>query len=108
MKIPINCPFCKEPLINNYEQSFLNIYCNNIDHNILFRPSIFDHDEVHFMSIDYDVNKDRDISRIIWYFWGKTLLGRANSKYYELPWFEPDLSNYLKLCNKIKLYMIFQ
>jgi hypothetical protein len=108
MKTPTNCPFCNGPLINEYEQRFINKYCSKyIDHNILIRPWTTDTNQVDFISIDYGF-KDKVADRIIWYFTGQILLCRVNGKDYELPWFEPDLSNYSKLVNKIKLYTIFQ
>jgi hypothetical protein len=110
MKIPIDCPICNSPLLNEYigapqtQLQILHKSCKKtLGHRITFVASPHDHDTVQVISIDLSTDK-----RINWYPPIQNLLiNSSDGTDYHLPYFEPDFSSYNKLIQKIKTYMTF-
>lgn len=108
MKMPIKCPICGDVLVNEYVDvaggTMLTKKCyKRINHKILFRAYNKDHDNVDLISIPWERT---DV--INWYFGSKMcVLNPLKDDHYYLPFFEPDFSNYNKLIDKIKTYLMF-
>jgi hypothetical protein len=110
MKTPIDCPFCGDPLLNDFREAaggiiYLTKTCNKrIDHTIKIRACRLDNDYVDWICIPYSDN-----TNVLWYMGtGSLILNNTSSgSDYRLPFFEPDLSNYKKLVQKIKIYLLF-
>jgi hypothetical protein len=111
MKMPEVCPFCKGTLLNEYidpmaGSTYIRKICDkNITHNITFVSFNNQHDLVSYFYINYKS------SRFEWSYKSKELCFYypfiLSKKETLLPWFEPDLSNYNKLINKVKTYLTF-
>jgi len=112
MKMPSHCPFCKAPMLNTYTP-FLNTNasnlvktCNkNITHKISFTSLLRDHDEVNRITIPWG-----PYCAFKWAFYAEDnykLLFSHKFGNTKLPFFEPDLSNYKKLINKLNTYLVF-
>jgi len=80
--------------------------CNkNITHSVTFTSLIRDHDEVNKITIPWGpdcsfrwaLHAEEKYKLILQHKKGET----------KLPFFEPDLSNYRKLVNKLKTYLVF-
>ena len=109
MEMPTHCPFCRDPLLNEYYEVFRGLQrlrktCRKrIDHKIEFMSPTNNESEVDFVKIPLTL-----YSYIMWCPTDKTLtLCRSTAENYNLPYFEPDLSKYHKLINKIKTYLVF-
>ena len=112
MQMPIKCPVCHGPLLNNYmylpDTEQLYKKCNkNINHDITFYGYWDGADKDDNVSIMEIRNKGKSI--IQWHFTyeEKRITVFTTDKRCQLPYFEPDFSNYKKLLNKIKTYIIF-
>ncbi len=111
-----NCPFCNSPLLN--EEATGRFIKNLWRKSCLFR---LDHkfvetckqsdDKVYILKIQIDKNLTA-----YWFFDNKkiavvdchiSMLPKPEDKQTEIPWFEPDLSNYKLLVSKIKKYVLF-
>lgn len=123
MKAPSKCPFCNDPLMNDFQLSFQKEtqtkYCSKrVNHN--FRcSSHIDTDEIFIISI---IMSHNPFMKAIWNFTdkklsvlgkrpmnnlaGKTLTDIVATRI-DLPYFIPDLSNWNILINKIKTYLVF-
>lgn len=108
--MPINCPICGDPMLNEFirgsSTSYINKRCmKRITHDILIREMPTTND-IDFISLKIDHG-----AQIIWYFYTKSIL--VNTYYGDIikdlyiPWFEPDFSDIKKLLSKIKTYMVF-
>lgn len=112
MKMPINCPFCGDALLNEYRNNEYRLLksCNQkIDHNVLF--------------IDSRANEKLDIvtqivinitprEQVFWLPSTRTLtliksFKNNRPKVCFLPYFLPDFTDYKQLIKKIKLYLTF-
>jgi hypothetical protein len=110
MKTPSNCPFCGDPLLNEFIKTvegacYTNKICNKrLDHKIIIRPCLRNDDYVDWICIPY--SKD---ANILWHMGPGSLIisNTTNGNRLYLPFFQPDLSNHKKLLNKIKTYILF-
>lgn len=99
------CPKCNKPLINEYKnQDFYIKYCHTVSHHIVITIS---KEECKYLDI-YML----DFTRITWSFIENkvsifSLDDNKKNKIMNLPFFEPDLSDYDALINKIKVYTTF-
>lgn len=110
--MPINCPFCGDPLINEFilfsgGHDRLNKSCRKkINHNITFSSMISNNNLIDHVYIDC-INK----SRFTWHLHTKKLLFKSymnnGRKDLYLPYFDPHFSNFNKLMDKLKTYLVF-
>lgn len=107
MKIPSYCPFCNDPLkYDEFPGIVETRLCNKrIDHNIKFISHIRS-EEIRAIHI---LLEPKTKKTMIWDFEDKEAkirkIGHLES--IELPWFDPDLSDFKKLMKKIKTYAVF-
>jgi len=111
MRAPIKCPVCGDPMLNTFppaedmDNRVTKSCTRRIDHKITM---IADGDEVSQMSLD--LGNDQEA---VWLFtlnavWIQARLHSKNPKNtVVLPFFEPDLSDYKKLVDKVKTYLVF-
>lgn len=106
MMMPTHCPFCKGPLLSEYtgknEQHMHKMCARTPWHNILFRANNPDHNTVLYFSTRIRVDL-----KAFWYPDEKRLLIDSPKLSENLPYFDPDLSNYRKLIDKLQTYLIF-
>lgn len=106
MDMPINCPICSEPIINqfvdiSFNESFLKKAHWAVNHFIAIESEIKNHDKVYCCYLT--VNRQD----FIWNFNKKILEVYYRGTYSALPYFNPDFSNYPKLIHKLKTYITF-
>lgn len=111
MKAPTHCPVCGDAMLNTFPPAedlndrVTKSCTRRIDHKITM---IVEGNEVTQMSIDLGNNLEA-----IWLFlarqiWIQPIRGSKLDKNFTLlPIFEPDLSNYKQLVEKVKTYLIF-
>lgn len=111
MKAPINCPVCGDPMLNVFPPAEdltnkLTKYCNlRLNHKITM---IVNGDEVSQMSIDLGNGREAIFMFYLKKIWVQSIAGSSKPMdYIILPFFEPDLSNYKKLVDKVKTYILF-
>jgi len=110
MKTPINCPFCGDILRSDFITSYENISvlekkCDKkLNHKITFRALTNNEDYVRYICIP--ISKDVEAR---WYFSEEffDIVNHKTNMRFALPWFNPDISNYNKLINKIQTYILF-
>ena|ERR1700735_2617536 len=106
MKTPTNCPFCNSMMHTDFfGRISTSKICDTINHFIQF---IVKNDTNEIMSIKIRLNDQINVIRHIYWIFSTKEVYIMSSKAHDinLPWFEPDLSNYQKLNDKIKLYTI--
>ena len=110
MKVPTKCPFCGDTLLNTFPpaEDFNNQvtkYCNRrVIHKVTI---IVENDEVVTFSMSLEYNTKLQIT---WGFKSGKLWvwdDKPFSPITYLPFFDPDFSDYRKLVNKIKTYLVF-
>jgi hypothetical protein len=111
MKPPTKCPYCGDPLLNIFPpaEDFSDKhskYCNRrTDHAIAM---IVEDDEVTSLSIGISHKTQLQAT---WIFNMREIwvidLSDKDKIITTIPYFEPDLSKYRKLVNKIKTYLVF-
>ena len=108
-EMPVNCPICGDPLVNNYSdlpkgRERLTKKCSKrLNHNIMIRACDSNHDYIDWISIPWN---DTDV--INWYYGvGSLLLSTIKGVDYHIPWFEPDFSDFKRLKEKLKTYLVF-
>jgi|SRR5208283_2695592 len=109
MKTPINCPFCGDVLRSEFPTTFENISmlekkCDKkLNHKITFHTYTNNDDYISFIRIPLSGD-----TSVYWYFGSYTVEIITNGKLdLILPWFEPDLSNFTNLIDKVKTYLLF-
>jgi hypothetical protein len=109
MKTPSNCPFCGDPLLNEFVTTveggyFINKTCNKkLDHKITIRACTKNDDYVDFIFMPYTKN-----ANVIWYMGpGHLIINSSDGTDLQLPFFVPNLSNYKNLIEKIQIYVLF-
>lgn len=107
-KMPINCPICGGPMINDYDNvardlTRLTKTCSKrLDHSIKIRACDRDHNYINWISILWGAGV------INWYYGsGSLLLNTMKGVDYHIPFFEPDFSDFKKLKEKLKTYLLF-
>lgn len=111
MKAPIKCPVCGDPLLNIFPPAedlttrFTKKCDRRVDHQIVMQV---EDDEVTFLTI---LVSPKTMLKAGWSLTSKKFRvwrqQRNADSGIELPYFEPDLSDYNKLINKIKTYLVF-
>lgn len=111
MKAPSQCPYCKRNLVNEYipgpqGTSHWRKSCTHIpNHSITIYTDPGNDDEIGTLFIRVKIGL-----LISWNFTKKEcklLKSLEPLSDLNLPFFEPDLSNYTKLIEKIKIYILF-
>lgn len=114
MEMPIFCPCCNSPLMNNFKDFPFN-KPHQLEKSCSIKP---DHqffcisrkgceDEVGVIKITVDMNK---MLRFNWIIHDKVLfvtIGFSSVKNLNLPYIEPDLANYKPLIKKLKTLLPF-
>lgn len=108
MKVPINCPVCGGALLNSFGigrqgATIWKICTKRLDHNIEFLIDEYNDQKVNQFSINLPQLK------VSWFTEEQKLTFTSSLSKNEnsLPYFEPDLSDYRKLINKLKTYLVF-
>jgi len=111
MKAPINCPVCGDPMLNTFPPAedlnnrVTKSCTRRLDHKITI---LADGDEVSQMSIDLGNGLEAIFLLLMGKIWVQpTKASKKDKNFVILPMFEPDLSNYKKLVDKVKTYLVF-
>lgn len=113
MKAPINCPVCGDPMLNTFppaedmhDSGKVTKTCTlRLNHKITI---IAEGEEVSQMSIDLGNGLEAIFLFLLNKVWVQPTRANKNKiDYTILPFFEPDLSDYKKLVNKVKTYLVF-
>ena len=119
MKIFEYCPFCKSLLQSRDNGNVsiikkclvcqkINITCKNINNKNLFPDGIPPDNEIYYVEVVIS-----DTLIVGWWLESKEMYVYQHSPideiigYTYLPFFEPDFSDYDKLCKKIKIFTLF-
>lgn len=104
MKLPTHCPICNDVMITEFVPLKVSKFCGHRPtHYIKFIA--FETDDVFEIILRISVSP---MSYIKWVFPSELLrIETAGLDLMYLPWFEPDLTNYNKLLDKIKTYLLF-
>lgn len=109
MKMPTHCPFCSDPLLNEFTElgkgvSRLDKTCKRrVGHTIKFCSCLRYPDYVDMIVIPYSPTIN-----CIWYVTKSSLLlNRNDGVDLRLPYFEPDFTSYRRLVEKLKTYVTF-
>jgi hypothetical protein len=110
MRAPINCPICGDPLLNTFPPAEdlsdkLTKSCNRRTTHAI--AMAVEGDEV--MSLSIGINTTHKLQATWLFNKQEILVWEENSRSIptNIPYFEPDLSNYRKLVDKIKTYIVF-
>lgn len=111
MKTFSYCPKCKDTLMSDIRPTrnggeYWTKQCmNKVDHSVFAASTVNDSDELDHLTISVVANP---YIFAHWSFSNRTFrIDRFNDKIgLQLPFFEPDLSDYDKLLNKIKNYIV--
>ncbi len=111
MKAPINCPVCGDPMLNifppaeDYGNKVTKYCTRRIDHKITM---IVEDNDVSQMSIDLGNGQEAVWLFILGAVWIQaTKFSKDPKSTMVLPWFDPELSNYKRLVEKVKTYLVF-
>jgi len=110
MKAPINCPVCGDAMLNTFPPAeemdwrVTKSCTRRLDHKIVI---IADNDEVSQMSIDLGNGLEAVFLFLLNNIWIQPTRGGKKVNHTVIPFFEPDLSNYKKLVDKVKTYLVF-
>jgi hypothetical protein len=109
MSVPINCPICNDPLLNDFREGFgdkhvvlIKSCSKRIDHQ--YSCHINNQEMVYLISITLK------FGQFFWnfnhnLFWMTKV--RGGSKSLTLPWFVPDFTDRYRLFKKLKTYVVF-
>lgn len=125
MLVPTNCPMCNDPLLNDFNHFNIGDVayktCNKRANHKLGIIYYANTDMVTDMNYTFSNNK----TVIIWDFVQKkiylsptiiikgrsagisTMFPNLGIKKNEIPWFEPDVTNFPKLLKKLRTYICF-
>jgi len=131
MLVPTNCPMCNDPLLNEFHYSFGDIsykVCNKrVDHKIHIKY----HSDTNMVTdMNYTFSNNKTI--VSWDFVqnkiyiSPNIIVKGRSVGYttsimtssmvphilltcktQIPWFEPDITNFPKLLKKLRTYICF-
>jgi hypothetical protein len=116
MKSFTECPVCKESLLNtsmrikSSRDVWLKMCMRRLGHTMTCTTQAGNDDELSTLS--FVLNADKQL-KVTWFFEDRTLfihkgnVSQAKRLGYMIPFFEPDLSNYKKMMDKVKTYIIF-
>lgn len=110
MKLPIRCPFCNDIMLTDFLVKGMGEvkYCNlRPSHHIRLSSRFDSDDEVFEIILRISIEP---VTYIKWLFASESVrveIPGIGAKPLRLPWFDPDLSDYNKLMEKIKTYLLF-
>lgn len=103
MIMPVNCPLCGDPLVNEFFVRLKKTCNNKLNHVIIYYSSFSNQDIVGSIKLILNTKNEA-----IWTLANMTFsIKNYNGSLIYLPWFEPDFSDYPRLLNKIKTYLVF-
>lgn len=104
-KLTAKCPFCQQIMVTDFEGDYVvRKKCNKyIDHQIILSATI-ESDEIYRITILLSSIPKIEAS---WYLETQRLLIMKEGSNIFLPFFDPDLSNFKKLVDKVKTYLVF-
>lgn len=126
MKMPSHCPTCGDPMLLEYRGEWRQtLVCQKrLNHYIKLTGHLSDdslHDEVYAIRVrlnskvpptwaEFVINPSANYI----YIWSgdSQIVWRSDKQRFQmagtaLPYFEPDLTNYNKLVEKVKIYLLF-
>ena len=111
MKAPTHCPVCGDPMLNTFPPA--EDLSNKVTKSCTLRLNhkitlIAEGDEVSQLSIDLGNGLEAIFLFLLNKIWVQS--NKSNTigiDYTILPFFEPNLSNYKKLVEKVKTYLVF-
>lgn len=104
MKMPINCPVCGTILLNEYRDlpnNYVRLIktCNKtLKHKISWEALDNMHDTIFRITIENSIE---------WNIRFKYVSIMTSKGNLQIPFFEPNFSNYKRLIEKLKTYMVF-
>lgn len=107
----VNCPVCGDVMLTDFNSAYSTIKeCNRrIDHRI--RLSSFDQtNEVFVIRL---LVKRAPMLWAVWeihdkrFYFSPSKIGARRHRDIQMPWFEPDTSDFQKLTDKVRLYLLF-
>lgn len=116
MKSFTRCPKCKDVLLSSWvllrsgDYAWQKSCLPRLDHDVICVTRSNDDDELQTLILT--INTDSQL-KAIWNFVNKTLIvtkgtvKKAVKEGQRIPYFEPDLSDYKKVVEKIKTYITF-
>lgn len=111
MKAPTMCPVCGDAMLNTFPPAeelndrMTKSCIFKLNHKVVM---IVKDDEVDQMSIDLGNGYEAIFLFFMKHIWVQpTRANKTGAGHMVLPFFEPNLSDYKKLVNKIKTYMVF-
>lgn len=113
MKMPTHCPCCGDPLLNEFRSTAVKEYlhkrCSSrLDHKFACTSNKEPYDEMFSMGIEIDT---LNMIRVNWVFDRQEVFVCKDpnnmNNVHSLPYFEPDLSDYRKLVDKLRTYVMF-
>lgn len=113
MKMPRKCPICNEPLMNQFKETYdkngyaLEKTCDKkLDHIFFCASKKADEDEVYVVSA---TTREKNSFMALWVVPEKKLhVARASAANRTIiPYFEPDFTNFKKLYDKLRMYILF-
>lgn len=117
MKAPSNCPFCNDPMINDFPSTRMHETqvkrCSKRANHNFSCSLLIDSNEAFMITI---IISHEPFLKAVWNLTNSELFifntFQVNGKLtgntrLQLPYFIPDLNNWNKLMNKLKLYLTF-
>lgn len=113
MKAPIKCPVCGDPMLNTFppaedlSNKVTKTCTSRLNHKIAL---IAEGDEVSQLSVDLGNGMEAIFLFLLNKVWvqpNNYTKNETKKGYVVLPFFEPDLSNYKRLVEKVKTYLVF-
>jgi hypothetical protein len=110
MQLPIKCPACGDNMLTSYKGSvsFFKGCKRYLDHRIEFQANT---ETNRVVKLEIWISKVKSVARWEWYvsnnllamYYGDT----GATRIIDLPFFEPDLSDYPGLIDKVKMLLTF-
>lgn len=111
MKAPTHCPVCGDAMVNTFppaedlSERVTKSCTRRLSHKITI---LADGDEVSQMSIDLGNGLEAIFMFLMDKIWIQPSFGsKKKTDFVILPFFEPDLSDYKKLVDKVRTYLVF-
>ncbi len=121
IELPIKCPICEDIMVTSFQEGSgtgypitIKVCEKRVNHRIEYRSTSIDNNHARIIILRYDSN--------IEFLWApmveiltarprgsieKTLYATKIGKSIYIPYFTPDFSDYHKLLNKLKTYLVF-
>lgn len=107
MKLPILCPFCNDVMLTNYpiNEALISKECSKRpSHGIKFFAEVINSEVYEVIVRTLPI----PLTYVKWLFKGQYVrIETVGKETVRLPWFDPDLSNFNKLVDKVNTYLVF-